>query len=383
MNKRNGDKIRILHVMGRMSRAGAETLLMHVLRNIDRDRFQADVVVHTTEPGAYDDEIRSLGGQVLPCLTPSRPRSYARNLTAILAEHGPYDVIHSHIHHYSGFVLHLAQQSKVPGRVVHSHKGRAQANGVTLPRRVYLSLARRLIDRHATAGLAVSRSAAEDLFGTGWERDPRWRILRIGIDLSPFREPVDRGAVRAELGLPEDAFVIGHVGRLAPEKNHRLLVRVAAEFSRLEPKTRLLLIGEGPLRDEVGEQVVEAGLGDKTIFAGVRTDTARLMMGAVDVVVHPSFYEGLPLALVEAQAAGVPCVISDAIGEEVDVIGSLVRRVSPSDDVGRWVDTVEAARASASGVTREEALAAAEAGPLNITNSIRDLEKFYCEVCNA
>ncbi len=372
---------RVLHVIGRMDRAGAETLLMHVLRNIDREAFQTDIVVHTAEPGAYDDEIRSLGVGVLPCLSPSRPRSYTRNLARIMREHGPYDIVHSHIHHFSGLVLLVAQQAGIPARVVHSHRGCGPKSPASLPRRVYLNLARRLIDRYATAGVAVSASAAEDLFGSGWESDPRWRILRLGIDLAPFESPVSSSAVRAELGIPEDAFVIGHVGRLAPEKNHDLLVRIASEVGRIEPKTWLLMVGDGPLRPDIERSVAAAGLSDRATFAGVRSDTARLMLGAVDVVVHPSFYEGLPLALVEAQAAGVPCVISDVIGPEVDAVSSLVRRLPLSDPPAVWAEAVAAARQPTFRVSWQEALEAVRDGPLNITNSVRDLERFYHEVC--
>lgn len=374
-------RTRVLHVIGRMDRAGAETLLMHVLRNIDREAFQMDVVVHTAEPGAYDDEIRSLGVGVLPCLSPSRPRSYTRNLARIMRERGPYDIVHSHIHHFSGLVLLVAYQVGIAGRVVHSHRGRVPEAATSIPRRVYLNLARRLIERYATAGIAVSAGAAEDLFGSGWESDRRWRILRLGIDLRPFENPADCSTVRAELGIPEDAFVIGHVGRLAPEKNHELLVRIAAQTARTEPRTWLVMVGDGPLRPDVERFVAAAGLGDRVTFAGVRSDTARLMLGAVDVVVHPSFYEGLPLALVEAQAAGVPCVISDVIGPEVDAVGSLVRRLSLSDPPGVWAEAVAAAGEATSHAPWQDALEAVRRGPLNITNSVRDLERFYYEVC--
>jgi glycosyltransferase involved in cell wall biosynthesis len=374
--------IKILHVIGWMNRAGAETLLMHILRHINREAFQIDIAVHTTAPGAYDEEIRALGSRIFPCIEPSHPRIYARNLTQILQEHGPYDIVHSHVHHYSGFVLHIAYANGVEARVAHSHKGRSSASVANIPRRVYLNFAKRLIDRYATDGLAVSRSAAEDLFGANWESDARWRILRLGIDLSPFREPVDRAKAREELGIPENACVIGHVGRFSAEKNHSFLVDVAAEVARRKENTWLLLVGDGPLRTKIEKQVTTVKMQNRTLFAGTQNNTARLMR-AIDVIVFPSLYEGLPLALVEAQAAGVPCVVSDVIGSEVDVLPSLVHRVSLRKPASLWADQAIAALESSYKISRNEALAAAESGPLNIANSIKDLERFYNEICRA
>lgn len=355
---------------------------MHILRHINREAFQIDIAVHTTAPGAYDEEIRALGSRIFPCIEPSRPRTYARNLTQVLQEHGPYDIVHSHVHHYSGFILHIAYASGVEGRVVHSHKGRSPASAINIPRRVYLNFAKRLIDRYATGGLAVSRSAAEDLFGANWESDARWRILRLGIDLSPFRESVDRAKIRAELGIPENAYVVGHVGRFSAEKNHSFLVDIAAEVARRKENTWLLLVGDGPLRSRIEKQVATVKMRSRTLFAGTRNDTARLME-AIDVLVFPSLYEGLPLALVEAQAAGVPCVVSDVIGPEVDVLPSLVHRVSLRKPASLWADQAIAAQESSQRISRKEALAAAESGPLNIANSIKDLERFYDEICRA
>lgn len=247
---------------------------------------------------------------------------------------------------------------------------------------MYLNFAKRLIDRYATGGLAVSRSAAEDLFGANWESDARWRILRLGIDLSPFRESVDRAKTRAELGIPENAYVIGHVGRFSAEKNHSFLVDIATEVARRKENTWLLLVGDGPLRSRIEKQVATVKMRSRTLFAGTRNDTARLME-AIDVFVFPSLYEGLPLALVEAQAAGVPCVVSDVIGPEVDVLPSLVHRVSLRKPASLWADQTIAAQESSQRISRKEALAAAESGPLNIANSIKDLERFYDEICRA
>src|SRR5262245_22629351 len=135
------EPLRILHVVGAMNHAGIETWLMHVLRNIDRDRFRLDFLTHSLKPGAYDEEIRSLGSALHPCLSPSRPSSYARNFRRVLRESGPYDIVHSHVHHFTGYVMWLSRKAGVPVRVAHSHSDTARKDAASsFLRRSYLGL---------------------------------------------------------------------------------------------------------------------------------------------------------------------------------------------------------------------------------------------------
>jgi len=195
--------IRVLHVVGGMNRGGTETWLMHILRNTDREKFHMDFLVHTSERCAYDDEIRALGSKVIFCANPSRPLQYIRNLKRILKEHGPYDVVHSHLHHFSGLVLYAAHMAGISIRIAHSHNDTLIIDKRSkFARKIYLTLMKHLIRRHATCGLAASRPAAVALYGANWETDPRWRVLYCGIDLAPFRESICRAQVRTELGIP-------------------------------------------------------------------------------------------------------------------------------------------------------------------------------------
>jgi glycosyltransferase involved in cell wall biosynthesis len=372
--------IRILHFVRRMKRGGIETWLMHVLRHIDRERFQMDFMVHTARPHVLDKEVRALGSKVIPCLHPGRPWTFARNFRRVLREHGPYDVVHSHVHYYSGWVLRLAREQSVPVRIAHSHSDTSR-DGATAGflRRRYLATMKRWITRHATLGLAASRPAAASLFGPDWKADPRWRVLYCGVDLAPFGAEVDRAAVRAELGIPADAFVLGHVGRFMEPKNHVFLVDIAAEVARREPNMRLLLVGDGSLEPAIRRRAAEVGLEERVVFAGSRGDVPRLMLGGMDAFVFPSLYEGLGLVLVEAQAAGLPCVLSDVVPEEADLVGPLVERVALAEPASRWANAVLRARDAGAAVSRSEALAAVRRGPLNLETSLRELESLYVE----
>jgi glycosyltransferase involved in cell wall biosynthesis len=329
--------MRILHVLGKLDRGGAETWLVQVLRHVDRQQYQMDFLVHTNEPGAYDDEVRALGSRIIPCLSPSKPLTYARNFRRVLREYGPYDVVHSHVHHYSGYVLMLAAMCGVPVRIAHSHNDTRFAEAsASWVREMYLGAMRKLIRTMCTRGLAVSSEAGADLFGERWRILGRWQLQHLGIDLSRFEIEINKMQVRASLGIPEDALVIGNVARFSRQKNHAFLVEIAREVISRHQSAIFLLVGEGELRPAIERKVRACSLQDHFIFAGLRADVPSLMKGAMDVFLFPSLYEGLPITLLEAQAAGLRCLVSNSISKEADVLPDLVRREDLSNSASKW-----------------------------------------------
>lgn len=332
--------MRILHVLGRLDRGGAETSLVRLLRHIDRAKYHFDFLVHTEELCAYDDEVLSLGARIIPCLSPSNPLKYARAFFRIVREYGPYDCVHSHVHHFSGYVLTLARLARIPKRIAHSRTDtRTVESRARLSRTIYLRLMKALLRMNATAGLAVSRKAAESLFGQEWRSDPRWQVCYSGIDIDAFHPPFNRAEIRRALGIPPDSLVIGHVGRFVREKNHTFLIEVAEIVCAKRPNTFFLLIGDGPLKEQVKAMVSNAGLANRIRFLGLREDVPRVM-AALDGFFLPSLYEGFPVVLMEAQAASLPCIISDSITDEADIVPGLVRRLSLSDPVTEWADAI-------------------------------------------
>lgn len=195
--------------------------------------------------------------------------------------------------------------------------------------------------------------------------------------MEPFNRPVCRDAVRAEFGIPADAFVVGHAGRFTAAKNHIFLLDIASVVLEREPNTRFLLVGDGELRAAIQERAAQLGIADRLIFTGLRPDVPRLMRGAMDAFLLPSLYEGLPLVLMEAQAAGLPCVFADVVSHEADIVPPLVHRRSLAAPSYEWAEALLAVRASRSAITREEAFAIAEATPFNIRTSWNLLERIY------
>jgi glycosyltransferase involved in cell wall biosynthesis len=329
--------MRILHVLGKLDRGGVETWLVQVLRHIDRQKYQMDFLVHTTERGAYDEEVKTLGARIVPCLRPSNPLQYAFNFQRALREYGPYDVVHSHVHHYSGYVLMLAAMAGVKVRIAHSHSDTELVGLSASPmRKAYRAAMRSLIRSCASGGLAVSTEAGDDLFAGPWRGSAKWTLHHLGIDIARFEAKVDSKALRQTLGIPMDAVVIGHVGRFTEEKNHQLIVEIAREVLRYEPRAFFLLVGDGPLRRSIEAKIARLSLQHSFLLTGVRADVPALMIGAMDAFVFTSLREGLPIELLEAQAAGLKCVVFEVISREADVIASLITRESPHTSAARW-----------------------------------------------
>lgn len=376
-------KIRILHVLFVLDSGGIEKYLIDVLRHIDRDRFHLDFVAHVIPAASpYIEEIRSLGSQVILCPDPRQnlrhPWQYIHAFNQILRQYGPYDIIHSHTGFFDGVVLRLASKAGIPIRITHTHTDTAAIMGRGgFVRRIYYTLMKSWVNRYATVGLGMRQNLIADMFGLVRDADPRWQVIEYGIDLTAFQVQIDRTMMRNELGIPQDAFVIGHVGRFSGEKNHQFILDVAAQTIQREPKMYLLLVGDGSQRPTIEQKAVKLGLSDRVIFTGVRSDIAQLMLGAMDVFLFPSLYEALGFVRLEAQACGLPCIVSDTVPEEGDVVKSLVQRISLSQPASVWSEMILNTRHTKARITQSEALDLVKQSRFNIQNCIKNLEKLY------
>jgi len=334
-------RVHVLHVLGALNPGGIETWLLQVLRHVDRSRFQFDFLVQSAKPSNLDADVVALGGRIHTCPYTRRPTRYARRFRQILRHSGPYDAVHSHVHAFSGFVLALAALHRVPIRIAHSHTTAEGEPFRRSPARwLYAAAMRRAIRTTATHGFACAESAARVLFGPGWRDDPRWSVLRCGIDPTPFEKPGPAEPTRESLDLAADALVVGHVGNFRLVKNHEFLLRVFRELVRIHPDSYLLLVGDGPLRETVQREVQNTAVERRVRFLGHRRDVPAVMRHLFDVFVLPSRLEGLPLVLVEAQAAGLPCVISEVVTREADIPGATVERLPLGAPLEDWARAI-------------------------------------------
>ncbi|MFC0333330.1 glycosyltransferase family 1 protein [Paenibacillus sepulcri] len=303
-----------------MNRGGLETMIMNYYRQMDRNSIQFDFMVHRSGKGHYDDEIIALGGRIhhMPQIRPGSYRLYFKRLDAFFAEHPEYALVHAHINENSSFVLRAARKAGVPCRIAHSHLSDLGIDR-KLPFRLY---ARHFMKDHPNGYFACSRKAGEWLFGRRIQGQRPLIVLHNAVPVQEFAfQPEVRRSVRDELDA-EGRLVIGHIGRFTHQKNHEYLIDVFQAVHRQNPKALLVLAGEGELKPGIERKVEKLGLTGHVRFLGVRSDISRLLQG-MDLFLFPSRFEGLPVVLIEAQAAGLRCIVSDAVTTEADVTGRL------------------------------------------------------------
>lgn len=351
---------RILQVVTYMGRGGIETMLMNHYRRIDRTKVQFDFLVHRDFRADFDDEIEALGGRIfrIPPMNPASA-SYRKALSDFFRKHS-YRVVHCHLNYMSGVVLAAAKKAGVPVRIAHAHTASMNPGWKQYVRQ----LCKYLIPSTATHLLACSTNAGKSVFG-----NRPFRLMPNAIDADAFRfSEIVRQEMRAELGLGEH-FTIMHVGRLTYPKNHTFLLDAFGHFLEKDPEAKLVLVGDGELREAV-EQKVNQLPENSVLLLGTRNDIPKLLQAA-DVFAFPSRFEGLPVTMIEAQAAGLHCVMSDTITDECVVTG-LVTRL-PITDPQMWAEEILKKR----GTVRTDRLAEIQAAGYDITSAAETLTRFY------
>lgn len=327
------EPIRVLQFVTQMNRGGMESRLMDLYRSLDRERIQLDFYTLRKEAGQFDEEIASLGGRVYY----SEPLSVAGALAiparieAFLREHSEYRICHAHLNQWCGLILEGARRAGVPVRIAHARTALA-GGGKT---NVVKNLIKHLYASSATHRFAVSEKAAKWLYGTR-------RVERLECDVWPnaieaekfLFDPMRRYETRKLLSLSEEQYVVLHVGNLRAVKNHEYLFAVFSEILKSRPDAVLLLAGRGERYEALQELAHQMKISSSVRFLGSRSDIPELL-SAADVFIFPSFYEGLPGSVLEAQAAGLPCLISDTIAHEV-CLSELVTRLSIELDAAEW-----------------------------------------------
>lgn len=322
--------IRVLQMIGSLNVGGSQTMLMNLYRNIDREKIQFDFVLDHPEERYFVPAAEALGARIyaMPGFHGTNAGQIRRAWDDFFSEHTEYRVLHSHVRSYASLYLPVAKRHGVK-TIIHSH---SISNGSGMP-----ALAKKILQyplrRQADVLMACSTQAGEWLYGKKACEGKNFLLVPNAVDLSRFgMDEEKRREYRSAMGLG-DKLVIGHVGRMQEVKNHSFLLDAFARVHEKQKEAALLLVGDGELRGALEEKARALGIGDCVIMAGNRDDVPALL-NAMDVFAFPSLWEGLPVTLIEAQAAGLPCVISENITRDVDV-SPLVSRL-PIDDEARW-----------------------------------------------
>lgn len=329
---KNRPILRILHIVGKMETGGLETLIMNWYRALDKTKIQFDFLTHYSEKGFYDDEIESYGGKVYH-LSISNDRNYIKykqDLNNFFQEHKEYKIVHAHHAAFGQFYLLAAKINKVPIRISHSHT----ASYIKTLRGFMVYLSSRRFKNYATEYFACSRAAGRFMYGNNKD----FTIINNGIDTDKYiYSDVIRNRIRQELNLG-DAYTLIHVGRFAEVKNHSFLIDIFLNYKEINPSSKLLLIGVGPLQNKIRDKVKNLGLESSVIFMN-QVHNVQDYLSASDIFVFPSLYEGLPLTLVEAQSSGLPIICSDTITDETKLT-SLYYNMSLESTAKEWAEKI-------------------------------------------
>lgn len=327
-------KIKVLQIVGAMNMGGTETMLMNIYRNIDRSKVQFDFISYSEKDGYYDEEIKRLGGKIIKL---NKSKS-VKELCNAINDNGPYDVVHAHTLFNCGIAMKAAKKCKVKIRISHSHTNLDYSNNVI--KKIYINMMRRSINKNSTNLLACSKSAGTYLFGEKNIHKDKYSYFPNLIEYSKFIDKYDNqvSKFKEEMNI-SNKFIIGHIGRFIEAKNHKFLIDILANMIEKNIDAVLLLVGDGPLRIEIEKIAKQRNVYDKIRFIGIRDDV-NVVLKSMDVFVFPSIYEGLGLVMLEAQASGIPCVVSNAIQPEADLNLGLVTKLSLDDSVDLWVDNI-------------------------------------------
>lgn len=357
--------IRILHVLQRMEAGGTQALLMNLYRKIDRSKVQFDFFVEYPDKQFYDDEITKMGGKIY--YTNVRKDfnilKFQKQLKKVLIEN-EYKIVHVHAFTIGYFALKTAKKCNVPVRIAHSH------NNETVRDSKYLlkKFMQKIYPIHANDLFACSEDAGRYLFG-----NKKFCVLNNAIDSEKFiffQEK--REKARKELNLTNN-FVVGHVGRFHPQKNHDFLLEIFSKIKEKRKDAKLILIGSGPLEDEIKEKIKKLNLEDSVMMLGNRNDM-DFMFQAMDVFIFPSLFEGLGIVAIEAQASGTPIIISDGVPDTANIT-PICKKIKLTDSASKWAEeAIKIAKSNLAHTNLQKYII--EAG-FDMQSTVNWLEDFY------
>lgn len=330
---------RILHILGGLKRGGIETFLLNLYKHIDKSKIQFDFLISDQTETDYTRYILESGGRIFYYV--SRNRGVLANLKSLkrfYVEHShEYDTVHYHASSLTNILpLYYAKKFNIKRRIIHSHNTRQGGN----PIHYYIhKFHKNFIKYFATDYLACSSVAGKWMYPAKLMSEVKVIPNSIELDKFKYSRIVSDGK-RKELGIPHDKLIVGNISRFHPQKNHTKIIEIFSDLLKVQPNALLLLVGGGDQEDLVKDMVIEMNLGDKVVFLGVRDDIPSLM-SALDIFLFPSLYEGMPVVLIEAQASGLPCIVSTTVEAEEAKVLSTFTKISLSEKNNEsWVKAI-------------------------------------------
>lgn len=331
--------VRVLQVVATMNMGGIENFLMNLYRNIDKDKIQFDFLILNNEPNIFEEEIEELGGKVFKIESVKKVGylKFIKNLKKFFKEKTGYKTIHSHYNIMNGIILYTSLNSTANIRISHSH---STNTGFSLLKNIFLYFSRFLLEKSKAKKFACSRAAGIWLYG----KNSSFNIIYNGIDASRYKySDVIRENKREELQLSKKDIIVGHIGSFRKVKNHDFIIEIFSELYKKNENYKLILVGDGELKKEIEEKVDNQEFKKNVIFLGIRKDVTELLQ-LFDIFLFPSLYEGLPVSLVETQASGLKCFISENITREIDLGLGLVEFISLKKNALEWANIIEEKR---------------------------------------
>lgn len=327
--------IRVLHVLGGLNRGGAETMVMNFYRSMDRNKVQFDFIIHSNSQNDYRKEIEEMGGKiyVFPKFKGYNIMNYRKVWKNFFENHPEYKIIHSHIRSYASLFFPIASKYGLK-TIIHSH---STSNGKGVKSIIKYILQKPLANQ-ADYLFACSEEAGRWLYGSKKIKGDNYFLVKNSINVENYKYNENiRNKYRDYLGIKNN-IVLGHVGRLSGPKNHKFLLKVFKGVLERNEKSVLLIVGDGDLEDEINKKINELNLEGKVYMLGSRDDI-NCILQAIDIFLFPSIWEGLPVAVVEAESSGLPCIVSETVTNEVKLLPTLkYLPINKGEDI--WIKTV-------------------------------------------
>lgn len=367
---------KVLHVIGGLKRGGAETMIMNFYKNIDRTKLQFDFLIFYKVGSDYEKMVEKMGGKLILVLPPKGINyfGFVKSVRSAIKKYGQYDAIHCHVMFNSAFSLLAAKLEKIPICIVHSHSA-PQINNFSIEKKIYCFITKNIINMFANKFLACSKEAAKALYKKNKMKQVIY--LRNAINVEEFLYPnkIEQINFINENNINKNYFNIVSVARFHPVKNHKFMLKIAKILYDNDIKFKLYLVGDGDLKEEIKNIVIKYKLENNVSFLGVRKDIS-IILSTMDIFIMPSFYEGLPVSLIEAQTAGLKCLVSEKVSKEVDMNLNSIEFLSinnPND----WVEAIKKIIYTKEKVDKRIIEKTITANGYNIKNQVNKLYDIY------